>query len=252
MLLQIFFTFQEIREKNIIIFFYFWNQVKPFSRIYFFSSLFSFSWWNKLTKFLPRKKKVSRQDYLGENFFFRNSRKDSRKNLLVGILDPLDCFRSRFQHFFHLVSNEENFSSLKKNMSCLIFLNMFVCLFHIVSLSVTLQLTSLVDRTCDLTWNTEDFQNKTPLWGIIIENLNCYCCFSSVEASLTTASTTTAHTATTTRTATADEARRSPAPSSNRTSASPTGHTETQLKNKSDDFITLYLSGDMTVWDSLM
>lgn len=147
------------------------------------------------------------------------------------------------------------FFLLKKKMSCLIFWNMFVCLFHIVSLSVTLQLTSLVDRTCDLTWNTEDFQNKTPLWGIITVNLNCYCCFSSVEASLTTASTTTAHTATTTRTATtneSNEARRSPAPSANRTSASPTGHTETQLKNKSDDFITLYLSGDMTVWDSLM
>lgn len=145
-----------------------------------------------------------------------------------------------------------NFSLLKKKMSCLIFWNMFVCLFHIVSLLVTLQLTSLVDRTCDLTWNTEDFQNKTPLWGIITVNLNFYCRSSSVEASLTTASTTTAHTATTTRTATADEARRSPAPSANRTSASPTGHTETQLKNKSDDFITLYLPGDMTVWDSLM
>lgn len=144
------------------------------------------------------------------------------------------------------------FFLLKKNMSCLIFWNMFVCLFHIVSHSVTLQLTSLVDRTCDLTWNTEDFQNKTPLWGIITVNLNFYCRSSSVEASLTTASTTTAHTATTTRTATADEARRSPAPSANRTSASPTGHTETQLKNKSDDFITLYLPGDMTVWDSLM
>lgn len=251
MLLQIFFTFQEIREKNIIIFFYFWNQVKPFGRIYFFSSLFSFSWWNKLTKFLPRKKKVSWQDYLGEKKNFRNSRKVSRKNLLVGILDPLDCFRTRFQHFFHLVSHEENFPSLKKK--CHVWY--FVCLFHIVSLSVTLQLTSLVDRTCDLTWNTEDFQNKTPLWGIITVNLNFYCRSSSVEASLTTASTTTAHTATTTRTATTNESneeRRSPAPSANRTSASPTGHTETQLKNKSDDFITLYLSGDMTVWDSLM
>lgn len=122
----------------------------------------------------------------------------------------------------------------KKNMSCLIFLNMFVCLFHIVSHSVTLQLTSLVDRTCDLTWNTEDFQNKTPLWGIIIENLNCYCRSSSVEASLTTASTTTAHTATTTRTATtneSNEARRSPAPSANRTSASPTGQSVTQRRS---------------------
>lgn len=123
------------------------------------------------------------------------------------------------------------FFLLKKKMSCLIFWNMFVCLFHIVSLLVTLQLTSLVDRTCDLTWNTEDFQNKTPLWGIIIENLNFYCRSSSVEASLTTASTTTAHTATTTRTATADEARRSPAPSSNRTSASPTGQSVTQRRS---------------------